>query len=78
MITFTVGNNYMGYATYNAEEGMTFADFVNSQYNDGTIGLSTDSVVWYYNSTIRTIQNVIATTVIVNGKDYGVEVSGGA
>lgn len=78
MITFTVGNNDVGYSTYNAEEGMTFADFVNSQYNDGTISLSLDTVVWEHDSIPHTIINVISTTVIVNGKGYGIQISGGA
>jgi hypothetical protein len=76
MITFTVGNDYMGYSTYNAEEGMTFADFANSQYNDGTITLQGNQMFWTYNSSPYEIMNVKPTTVIVNGKGYGTSVSG--
>lgn len=66
----------MGYSTYNAEEGMTFADFVNSQYNDGTIILQGNQMFWMYNSNPYEIINVKPTTVIVNGKGYGTSVSG--
>ena len=66
----------MGYSTYRAEKGMTFADFVNSQYNDGTISVSYNSVVWVHNSNAFVIMNVNASTVIVNGEIYNTETSG--
>lgn len=49
LITFNLNLNSLGVPAYQAEEGMTWTEFVNSKYNvDGKFRIKSEQVHYYY------------------------------
>lgn len=74
IITFTYRNE-----TYQAEEGMSWADYIVSKYNDGTfyiqnVQVNTNYGPLYFNGNSVSMANVIQ----ANGNYYAQQTSGGA
>lgn len=79
LINFTIGGT-----SYSAEEGMTWEEWCNSEYN--TIGASANSNAGYitdknYMNTIHTVSSsveVLPSDTIVNGENYEFKYAGGS
>lgn len=84
LITFTLTTEGgveldFGPFTYQAEEGMTWEEFINSEYNtDGKIYMREDTIYFkendeYYDFIIRdriTLMSISPTDTIINGQTY--------
>lgn len=73
LISFTIyGIN--GVVSYEASDGMTWIDFVNSNYNsNGDFSLNETNVMYKGTS----IKNVVSTNTIISGEEYNAYPTGG-
>ena len=71
LITFNVGN----LLTLTAEEGMTWGEWLTSEYN--TVGAKVEYNYIFFPTISRIIQSTTVTDIIVDGKLYKVRAYGG-
>lgn len=72
-IFFTIDNT-----TYQAERDMTWEEFVNSSYNNGSFSINNSSVMYHEYFVTGKTGNVYKSEVIEANYDYGYTLSGGS
>lgn len=74
LISFTISpgqSSEVSTVTYQAESGMTWAEFISSSYNDGSFTLSSSYVLYNTNSVVDTSHaNELSTDTIIDGYGY--------
>ena len=70
LITFTIDGT-----TYQAIKGMTWGEWVNSEYNTGGFYAELDKKIYVYNSGNTYISGVQATDIIIANSTYFCETS---
>ena len=76
IITFSIASSREVLGTYNAEEGMTWEDFVNSDYNSGDFYINGNKLLFERYVFVLSCESEIISDVIVNGTIYSVDDSG--
>ena len=72
IITFSIASSRVVLSTYNAEEGMTWEDFVNSDYNSGDFYINGNHLLFERYVFVLSCESKIISDVIVNGTTYRV------
>ena len=73
IITFSIASSREVLGTYNAEEGMTWEDFVNSDYNSGDFYINGNKLLFERYVFVLSCESEIISDVIVNGTTYSVD-----
>lgn len=73
IITFSIASYREVLGTYNAEEGMTWEDFVNSDYNSRDFYINGNKLLFERYVFVLSCESEIISDVIVNGTTYSVD-----